>query len=78
MKIIDKAEPPSLDKFDVEDGVKLVAIVAISDFTKNCLIQQKIIPDSIYGMASVGFLIGGAIINALIFSGNNFFVQYFV
>ena len=29
--------PPSLGKFDVEDGVKLVAIVAISDFTKDSL-----------------------------------------
>ena len=26
--------PPSLGKFDVVDGIKLVAIVAISDFTK--------------------------------------------
>ena len=33
--------PPSLGKFDVEDGAKLVAIVAISDFTKDYLIKQK-------------------------------------
>ena len=33
--------PSSLSKFDVEDGVKLVAIVAISDFTKDYLIKQK-------------------------------------
>ena len=39
--------PPSLRKFDVEDGVKLVAIVAISDFTKHYLIKQKIIPNNI-------------------------------
>ena len=39
--------PLSLGKFDVEDGVKLVAIVAISDFTKDYLIKQKIIPDTI-------------------------------
>ena len=39
--------PPSLRKFDVEDGVKLVAIVAISDFTKDYLIKQKIIPNNI-------------------------------
>ena len=37
--------PTSLGKFDVEDGVKLVAITAISDFTKYYLIKQKIIPD---------------------------------
>ena len=39
--------PPSLRKFDVEDDVKLVTIVAISDFTKDYLIKQKIIPDNI-------------------------------
>ena len=38
---------PSLSKFDVEDGVKLVAIVAMSDFTKDYLINQKIIPDNV-------------------------------
>ena len=42
-----KMSLPSLGKFDVEDGVKLVAIVAISDFTKDYLIKQKIIPNNI-------------------------------
>ena len=42
-----KMSPPSLGTFDVEDGVKLVAIVAISDFTKDYLIKQKIIPNNI-------------------------------
>ena len=37
----------TLSKFDVEDGVKLVAIVAMSDFTKDYLIKQKIIPNNI-------------------------------
>ena len=46
-KSLIKMSPPSLMKFDFEDGVKLVAIVAISDFTKDYLIKQKIIPDSI-------------------------------
>ena len=32
---------------DVENGVKLMAIVATSDFTENCLIKKKIISDSI-------------------------------
>ena len=36
----------SLGKFDVEDGVKLVAIVALSDFTKDNQ-KQKIIPNNI-------------------------------
>ena len=39
--------PPSLRKFDVEDCIKLVAIIAISDFTKDYLIKQEMIPDSI-------------------------------
>ena len=46
-KTLIKMSPPSLSKFDVEDGVKLVAIVAMSDFTKDYLIKQKIIPNNI-------------------------------
>ena len=36
-----KMSPPSLGKFDIEDGVKLIAIVAMSDFMKDYLIKQK-------------------------------------
>ena len=46
-KALIKMSPPSLSKFDVEDGVKLAAIVAMSDFMKDYLIKQKIIPDNI-------------------------------
>ena len=46
-KMLVKMSPPSLGKFDIEDVVKLVAIVAISDFTKDYLIKQKIIPNNI-------------------------------
>ena len=46
-KTLIKMSPPSLSKFDVEDGIKLVAIVAMSDFTKDYLIKQKIIPNNI-------------------------------
>ena len=46
-KTLVKMNPPSLSKFDVEDGVKLVAIVALSDFTKDYLIKQKIILNNI-------------------------------
>ena len=46
-KTLKKMSPPCLGKFDVEDGVKLVAIVAISDFTKDYLIKQKKIPNNI-------------------------------
>ena len=71
-KTLIKMSPPSLGKFDVEDGVKLVGIIALSDFMKDYLIKQKIIPNNIYGMASIGFLIRGALVNALAFSGSNF------
>ena len=46
-KTLIKMSPPSLSKFDVEDAVKLVAIVAVSDFTKDYLIRQKILPSNI-------------------------------
>ena len=46
-KMLVKMSPPSLSKFDIEDGVKLVAIVAMSDFKKDYLIKQKIIPNNI-------------------------------
>ena len=46
-KTLIKMSPPSLSKFDIEDGVKLVAILALSDFTKDYLIKQKIIPNNI-------------------------------
>ena len=45
-----------------------MAFVAISHFTKDYLIKQKIIPDTIQNMASVGFLIGGAIIIIILLS----------
>ena len=46
-KALVKMNPPSLSKFDVEDGVKLVAIIVMSDFIKDYLIKQKIIPSNI-------------------------------
>ena len=39
--------PPSIQKFDLEDTGKLVAIVAASEMTKEYLIKQKILPDHI-------------------------------
>ena len=39
--------PPSLRKFDVEDGLKLVVITGLSDFAKDYLIKLKIIPSNI-------------------------------
>ena len=46
-KTLIKMSHPSLSKFDIEDGVKLVGIVALSNFTKDYLIKQKIIPNNI-------------------------------
>ena len=71
-KTLVKMNPPSLSKFDIEDGVKLVAIVALPDFMKDYLIKQKIIPNNISSMASIGFLIGGALVNALAFTDSNY------
>ena len=38
-KTLIKMSPPSLSTFYVEDGVKLVVIVAMSDFTTDYLIK---------------------------------------
>ena len=46
-KTLIKMSPTSLSKFDTEDGVKLVGIIALSDFTKDYLIKQKILPSNI-------------------------------
>ena len=46
-KTLIKMSPPSLSKFDIENGVKLVGIVALSNFVKDYLIKQKIIPNNI-------------------------------
>ena len=47
VKTLIKMSPPSLSKFDIEDGVKLVGIITLSDFMKDYLIKQKIIPNNI-------------------------------
>ena len=39
--------PPNVQRFDLEDTGKLVAIVAASEMTRECLIKQKILPDHI-------------------------------
>ena len=46
-KTLIKISPPSLSKFDAEDAMKLVAIVAMSNFTKDYLIRQTILPSNI-------------------------------
>ena len=42
-----KMTPPSIQKFDLEDTGKLVAVVAASEMTREYLIKQKILPDHI-------------------------------
>ena len=46
-KKILRMTPPSIQKFDLEDTGKLVAIVAASEMTREYLIKQTILPDHI-------------------------------
>ena len=46
-KKILKIAPPSIQKFDMEDTGKLVAIVAASEMMREYLIKQKILPEHI-------------------------------
>ena len=39
--------PPSVQHFDLEDTLKLVAIVATSEMTREYLIKKKTLPDHI-------------------------------
>ena len=46
-KKILKMTPLSVQKFNLEDMGKLVAIIAASEMTREYLIKQKILPDQI-------------------------------
>ena len=46
-KKILRIAPPSIQRFNLEDTGKLVAIVAVSEMTREYLIKQKISPDHI-------------------------------
>ena len=46
-KKILKIAPPSIQKFDLEDTRKLVAIIAASQMMREYLIKQKILPEHI-------------------------------
>ena len=46
-KKILKMAPPNIQKFDLEDMRKLVAIIAASEMTSEYLIKQKILPERI-------------------------------
>ena len=73
-KKILKIAPLGIQKFDLEDTGKLVAIVATSEMTGEYLIKQKILPEhiNIYKMASIAVLIGGALANVLTFTGSSY------
>ena len=74
-KRILKITPPSIQKFDLEDTGKLVAIVAASEMTREYLIKQKILRSYkciTIKMASIAMLIGGALANALAFTGSSY------
>ena len=45
-KILNVA-PPSIQKFDLEDTVKLVAIIAASEMTREYLFKHRFLPDHI-------------------------------
>ena len=46
-KKILKMAPPSIQKFHLEDTGKLVAIIAVSEMTREYLMKQKILPEHI-------------------------------
>ena len=46
-KKILKMTSPSIQKFDLEDTGKLVAVIEASEMTREYLIKQKILPDHI-------------------------------
>ena len=39
--------PPSIQKFDLEDMGKLVIIVAASEMTREYLVKQKLLPETL-------------------------------
>ena len=74
-KKILKIAPPSIQKLDLKDTGKLVAIVvAASEMTREYLIKQKILLEhiNVLKMASIAMLIGGALANALAFTGSSY------
>ena len=77
-KKILRMTPLSIQKFDLEDTGKLVAIVAASEMTREYLIKQKILLDHIETykkIASVAMLIRGALANALAFTGSSYLLH---
>ena len=66
--------PPSIQKFDLEDTGKLIAIVAASEMTRDISLNRRSyqITSMCKKMASVAMLIGGALAKALAFTGSSY------
>ena len=77
VKKIFRMTPPSVQKFDLEDTGKLAAIVAASGMTREYLIKQKILIDhiNIQENGKCSDVIGGALANALAFTGSSYLFQ---
>ena len=74
-KKILKVAPPSVQKFDLEDTEKLVAIVAASEVARESISLNKRsyqITSTYKKMASVAMLFGGALAKALTFTGSSY------
>ena len=73
-KKILRMAPPSIQKFDLEDTGKLVVIVAVSEMTRYTSLNRRSyqIISMYKKMARVVMLIGGALSNALAFTGSRY------
>ena len=77
-KKILKITPPSVQTFDLEDTGKLVAIVATLEMIREYLIKTEDLArpykciSAALKMARVPMLIGGALANALAFTGSSY------
>ena len=74
-KKILKMTLPSIQKFDLKDTGKLVAIVATSEITREYLIIKTEGLARSYKcikMVSIAMLIGGVLVNALAFTGSSY------
>ena len=65
-KKILKMTPPSIQKFDLENTGKLVPIIAASEMTESISLNRRSY------QASVAMLIGGALADALAFTGGSY------
>lgn len=65
-----KIKPADLGTPDFEDSIKLVASVSLAMWTQDYLEKRHIQTQYIQLMASIAIMLGGAVPNALAFSGS--------